>query len=525
AIFGSQPAAREQLRAWLARTDGDFIVFGMEKSTSRWFMFNDMLGRLPVYCTLADHRLALARDITFIARATNNSQMDRMALAQCLLFGYPLGNRTLLQNVFRLAPATLILIAESGIQIERLHDHDFDLCSHADRDLDSNASVLADLFVKACAARSRSMADSQQILSLSGGLDSRAVGSGLKMADCHFSSSTYLDAAKTGSCRDDVAVAFELVKVLDVDWNLTQLHPVAGQDVLRMLRLKSGMNFLGMSFILSFFDRIRERHGDDVVYHTGDGGDKLLPDLRPQARLNTPDDLVQYILAKQGIMSLEDAARLVKLDPAEILEDLTHLVMSYPEQSVAGKYVHFQLLERAFKWLFEGEDRNRCCFWSVSPFYSIHFFEYAMNCPAEQKAGFNLFKAFLSKLSPDVSRVANATWHMPITSKKLKRKLLQRRLYGDMPDWIRPLLRRITGKGMAPSLAGNRNRDSVSRCVTTQFDVCESLTAWFDRTEVDRMIAQGDRNALANIFTLTSAIEWFETGRSSISTDRTYECL
>ena len=177
AIFGSQPAAaREQLRAWLARTDGDFIVFGMEKSTSRWFMFNDMLGRLPVYCTLADHRLALARDITFIARATNNSQMDRMALAQCLLFGYPLGNRTLLQNVFRLAPATLILIAESGIQIERLHDHDFDLCSHADRDLDSNASVLADLFVKACAARSRSMADSQQILSLSGGLDYRAAG-------------------------------------------------------------------------------------------------------------------------------------------------------------------------------------------------------------------------------------------------------------------------------------------------------------------------------------------------------------
>ncbi|MCB1048459.1 MAG: hypothetical protein KDC10_14785, partial [Calditrichaeota bacterium] len=47
AIFGSQPAAREQLRAWLARSDGDFIVFGMERSTSRWFLFDDMPGRSP----------------------------------------------------------------------------------------------------------------------------------------------------------------------------------------------------------------------------------------------------------------------------------------------------------------------------------------------------------------------------------------------------------------------------------------------------------------------------------------------
>jgi len=71
----------------------------------------------------------------------------------------------------------------------------------------------------------------------------------------------------------------------------------------------------------------------------------------------------------------------------------------YPETDPASKYVHFLVYERGANFLFEGEDRNRF-FWSTTPFYSIDFFRYAMNCPPEQKTRYNLYRSFLTELAP-----------------------------------------------------------------------------------------------------------------------------
>ena len=88
-----------------------------------------------------------------------------------------------------------------------------------------------------------------------------------------------------------------------------------------------------------------------------------------------------------------------KASPADVAELRDH-VSSYPERDFVQKYVHFVTCERIFKWLTEGEDRNRCFFWSATPYSSFEFFESAMRCPDEQKSYYGLYREFLLQLSP-----------------------------------------------------------------------------------------------------------------------------
>ena len=40
--------------------------------------------------------------------------------------------------------------------------------------------------------------------------------------------------------------------------------------------MKDGMNYAGMAFILPFFEHLKETYGPQVVYCTGDVGDRSM---------------------------------------------------------------------------------------------------------------------------------------------------------------------------------------------------------------------------------------------------------
>ena len=161
--------------------------------------------------------------------------------------------------------------------------------------------------------------------------------------------------------------------------------------------MKTGLNYLSMSFIIQFLDKLRSTYGSGMTYITGDGGDKLLVDLRPKKSLRSLSDLVQYIVSRHQRFSLEDVSRMTGIPECDIIHGISKHVGSYPEPDWDSKYVHFVIFERGRRWLFEGEDRNRNFFWHLAPFYGIQFFRYAMNCPDEQKANHRLYKELLVK--------------------------------------------------------------------------------------------------------------------------------
>jgi asparagine synthase (glutamine-hydrolysing) len=104
---------RDKLLDWLLKTDGEFVVCALNKKTRDFIILNDVLGRLPLYYYYSDDLgLLISRELQFIANHIENKatddKFDKMAIAQYLLFGYPLHNRTLARNVYRVQPASLI---------------------------------------------------------------------------------------------------------------------------------------------------------------------------------------------------------------------------------------------------------------------------------------------------------------------------------------------------------------------------------------------------------------------------------
>ena len=123
-------------------------------------IINDILGRLPLYYYhKRESELIVSRELPFLASLTGDdphedNRFDRIGMAQYLLIGFPLGNRTLLADVSRLKPASLLRVtSNSEVNVDYIHCLNFDIIKNENRSVESNARELVSLFNKACKNR------------------------------------------------------------------------------------------------------------------------------------------------------------------------------------------------------------------------------------------------------------------------------------------------------------------------------------------------------------------------------------
>jgi asparagine synthase (glutamine-hydrolysing) len=275
------------------------------------------------------------------------------------------------------------------------------------------------------------------VVSLSGGLDSRAVAAGLRREEIPFTTATFLNSQQTNAA--DVRVAARVAEALEVEWQLFHLGPPQGKDLVQLLDLKSGANNLHMSFILPFFHQLMEQFGPGITYFTGDGGGDTLGVSGPYRRISTPQALLDYVIERYQIWPLDQVAALTRLPGQDIKAELAEHLASYPETAPDRKYKHFFCLEVATKMYHEGEDRNSHFFWSVTPLYSFEFFHYALNCPDRDKQGYRLYREFLAQLHPAVNGIDYADWQAPLSSLKFSLLYQAKNLTRRRPNLIRRL--------------------------------------------------------------------------------------
>lgn len=507
-IIENMTYKKERIAEWLLNNDGDFVVFILHKKTNEITIINDALGRLPLYYSIADGRLLISRELRFIANLLNNVSFDRMAIAQTLLFGYPLGKRTLCNNIHRLEPSSLININlnNSRIDIQIIHQFCFDEKSYRQKTLKENVHALVALFSEACKNRADTFNDYKNILSLSGGLDSRSVAAGLYRSNIPFYGATYLDSNR--NAIRDAELAKQIANIFKIYWKLFELSPPKGKDVLKLLRMKSGLNYLGMSFILSFFDCIKDAYGPRITYFTGDVG-SVLRDLRPSRKINDIDELLKNILLNNQIYSLDDVSAMTRIPKNEVIDELKKNILSYPERKWDQKYVHFLIYEQCLKWCFEGEDRNRFYFWSVAPLLSIPFFNFVMNCPDHLKSKNTLYREFLLELCPQVCRINNADWNLPIISKRLPIKLYLKSVF---PIQYRKIIKQYLFKNPYPY----ENMSNIMNCIKEQFKNSQSISDYLSCAAVDNIMKSSTKSQIYNLFTITSIIEDIQCNHSTI---------
>jgi len=492
---------------WISEIDGDFVVAFQDRRSRSVVIFNDFLGRLPLYVHRTDGSVIVSRDLSLLMRATGRVTFDRLALAEHLLYGYPLGPRTLFSGIERVAAATAIQVRR---QAKRIILSNLLVPSVASdpgvtsETLKDTAKDLSSAFARACTARVRDTRGT--VLGLSGGLDSRSVAAALSANRLPFLAVT----RSTKSSDVETRIAANVASVLQLNWRTMHVSQPTGSDLLRLLQLKGGMNYLGMAFILPFFDSLQAECGREIGFLTGDGGDKLLPDLRPGIRLRQRQALVRCILANHEIFPLRTVVALTHVSRSDILAALEARILSYPEEEFEEKYIHFILFERAFKWLFEGEDRNRHFFWSAAPFYGLELFGRAMKCPPLLKANYSLYRLFIESLNAELVDVESTTCGRSLGSGHSVDHLLR-----DVRRWTRArmpqsLRRRFRGLRRQP-VAGN-----VVACIREQLARASPISDYLSPSHVSAVLEGLGPSQAYMLFTLTTAIEYFTTGRSTL---------
>ena len=283
--YFSKKEFENEIKKFLFNSDGDFVIIILDKYEKKIIILNDLLGRLPTYYYYKKNNIFLfSREVKFLTSLINKIIFNKNSIAEYLIFGYPLGNKTFIKNIFRMEYATIIYIDISNLTTEfsKIYNFNFENKLNINFNKSDHINELKKLFLRSCKYRVSSLQNFKHILSLSGGLDSRTVAAAFKELDVKFNGITFFGF---GAEKNEIKRAKCVSEILEINWKLLYPKKPNLNDIKYLLYIKDGLNYAGMSFILSFFNQIKKLYGNNVVYYTGDGGDKLIPDIKPKKKL------------------------------------------------------------------------------------------------------------------------------------------------------------------------------------------------------------------------------------------------
>lgn len=506
--------ANDRIIQWLLTTDGDFIIFIKHKKNAEIYILNDIMGHLPVYTYNVDKKLYVCRDVRFILNLLTNIKFDKMSIAQFLLFRNPLGKRTIFKDIHRLEPGSLIKIypKQSKFEINNIHRFNFENRKYTRVRNEDNINRLCTLLINACSNRIKARKGFKNIMALSGGIDSRMVFSSLVNSNNPFSCVSFMDFKRTNKL--DVEMAEQLAKIYNLDWKLFYLEPPKGKDFLKILRIKNSLNYLSMSFILSFYNKLRKTYGSKIILFTGDTG-LALRGLIPNERLRNIDDLVNLVLQQNAQIKLNEVAELVGIREDEIKNEIKEYLQSFPENDLGQKFVHFIIFEKGFNWHNEGMDRTRSFFWTANPLESTLVFDYAMNCPDNKKANYNYFRECLLKISPEIVKLNYVNYGLPLTSKKLRFKFFLGTIIDKLPASAREYIKKKFYKHYSIKFHSYNHNSVIMRCLRKQLSNCPAISEILSSSYINDFVKNCNKNQFNILLTLTSTIEDFVCKDSS----------
>jgi asparagine synthase (glutamine-hydrolysing) len=417
--LGSDRSDAEVERFMLAN-EGSYVVAIVRPDNREVLVFTDPFCRLPLYYSADDARLFLAREAKFVHFLRPKPALDRVGCAQFLAFGLPLGDRTVLEGVKSFPDAGLLRAEANNGRLRwrlrtlrswNLDDED------RSKSVRRQASEFAELFLASCQNWGTHAENTGNVVSLSGGHDSRAVAAGLARS-ATVVAVTYRDP--NGRREEEVRCARKLAEALNIQWHCIDVPSPSESAYEELAWLKDGMNWSSMAYILGYLEEIVRRWGRNRTYLSGDGGDDCLKVTAPSAQFRRFDEVIRYILEKETCIRPGDAEAIMKVPAGTLQEELRTLFDSYPERALAQRIKHFKIFERGRRCYFEGEDRTRSFLWQDSPFYSLPLFQHCMRVPDRSKH-YKLFcREALMALSPVAASIpVNFSGHPPDSLKYL----------------------------------------------------------------------------------------------------------
>ncbi len=497
----------EALKEWLKSADGDFIIYILDKSGGDLLIFNDILGRLPVYYFVKDNTLYVSRYIKFILDAAGEVSFDRTAFGEYLLLGYLLGERTLFKDVKQLRPASAIKYDGMKVAVTTVHNYNFQNRIHAGKPFDEAVADLSGLLSESCVNRFNN--NKRNILSLSGGLDSRTIGACMVKNRIPFETITL--TYKNRHAEGEEVIARQVADYLDVEMQDIFMTPPLGSDLFTLLKLKEGMNYLATAPMLSFYRQVSEKFGENINLIFGDKSDKItLVFDNPTKKMSNLEELTDYIIGEHAFMDFAEVCRRLKIDEKDIKNDFYNLLSGYPEADFRQKYVHFRAIEKSHKLAFQGDDRHKRYFWNYSPLTSSPLVTYLFNLPDKYKKMHKIFIGLLNSYSPGIADIKYPNFKAPITSAKA-------RLFMSSVYYLYPMMpHKLNAYFKAVFFGTNtliKESSMYYKFLKKQYQNTPELEGYLDLSDLSHIRT----HSLHNVMTLSSLVEYYKFHKSTFN--------
>lgn len=427
--------------------DGDYVLVVFDKQLKKISILNDIYARLPVYYAHTPQGFVISRNQLAIVEALKTTELDRFAIAELLLFGFFISDRTLIEGISKLSPSTLYsidLVSGKSLQTQIFSfnfDNEF---LDGSESIDVSVKCLANLFNKAVKIR----AGQKNILGLSGGLDSRVIAASLSNQSIETCFVSRLSSKNEEQL--DVLIAKELAKLLGIEQEVIACGKPQEKLSDELLALKVGLNDVGNRNNLAYEQKLLSQFGSDFTYLTGCGGDWLKP-LHGTVNAKTSQALVEDLLKNNASVDAASLFSLLNIDQNEFVQKITSIVSGYPENSMSGRYLHLLIYSYGFRYDFEGEDRKRNFFWTTTPFFSNDFFKKMMHFTQQDKAGYKVYFNFMRALNQDIMKIQNKDWGKAPDNKLVPFMLMLReQIKSKYKIRVKSFINRVRGRKNIP---------------------------------------------------------------------------
>ncbi|MBA3986982.1 MAG: hypothetical protein H0X63_10515 [Flavobacteriales bacterium] len=450
----------EKICKYLFELDGEFYFYICNIEINQISVFGDHLNRLPLYYGKKEKDWIISRNIKE-TQAFLKSKIKKLNLAEFFIFEYNLDDRTWFENIFslRIDDFLKLEIDDNKLIVQKKHNfYNFNLKTNSTTD-ETLLNKMCETFLKSCTDRSTST----NVLSMSGGMDSRSVAAGLVKSGSNLKGVTFENAEKTSTY--DVQIAEEIADILKIDWQkivLTESSFLNDLDVL--MKVKMSIQSARTYFLYKYCKEVKNIFGNEITFFTGDGGDKVFPDLTRGLTYVDDNSLLNLILNEHHEFSIQFAAKIIGVNEEALKNQIFAIIKNLNGETSGLKHEEFLLRGRMKRYIFEGEDRNRNYFWSTTPFLSKDFFTLMMSVENNVKNQKNFYSNFIIKLDRKTALIRNENYSkgkikigkgLYSLIKKFSNKVLSRK--------SKEKLKSVYKSSQPPKEIGIKYRDEINR--------------------------------------------------------------
>lgn len=400
----------EFVRNWIESHDGEYVIVVLEPDKRKIAVITDPLGRLPLFYHHDDRSLVLARECKFITHFTGDRSFDKIGCGQFLWAGYPLGNRTLFKSVNLAPPAMLLVASVQGstvtASIEDVLNFNVEDKDTSSKSADDYASDLVQTILSTTYDRGHYPGYSTNVMSLSGGWDSRVVAAALARTNSKAVAVTYVNSEGRGTT--DAKYAVRIAAALGLECEYMKIRAVRAAEEDRLVYMTDGLNFVTMAYNLPFMEQLVLRFGRKAMYVTGDGGPQVVSLKGLRRSVSSMEELLRELIGERTMLPIGTAEEIIGLPHGTLADELYNVVSKYPENDMNQRGARFAIYERGRRWGFEGEDRARFFMWETTPFYAYPFFRCGLRIPDRFKRDNRMYRLFQIKLAREAARVPDA---------------------------------------------------------------------------------------------------------------------